>query len=182
MKISKWAAPCVAAVLLAGSVVAEDGRERDSFGPNGGDWEFTLSGSGTSDRSVNFGGGGADAGLGFYITEMLEIGVRQSVTYSKPSDDSGSNWGGSTRGFFDVVFDLKAFRPFVGASLGYVYGDDTNDTWAAGLEAGVKIYVKPQTFLFGSIEYLWFFDSGSAADDNFDDGRFAYTVGIGFNF
>ena len=37
-------------------------------------------------------------------------------------------------------------------------------------------------FIFGMIEWLWFFDDGSDFDDNFDDGQFVYSLGVGFNF
>jgi hypothetical protein len=120
--------------------------------------------------------------LGFYVLEILERSVRQGVTYSKSSDASESLWGGPTRGSIDAVFGLKAVRQYVGPSIGYPFGESSNDRWAGGLEGGIKICVKPHTFIFGSIEYLWFLDSGNAATDKFDDKRFAYTVSIGFNF
>jgi hypothetical protein len=53
---------------------------------------------------------------------------------------------------------------------------------AAGLEGGAKYYVKPKTFIFAMVEYQWLFNSGNDVANNFDDGRFLYSLGIGFHF
>ncbi len=63
-----------------------------------------------------------------------------------------------------------------------VYGDGVNDSGFAGLEFGLKYYVLEKTYILARAEYQFFFDSGSSAEDNFDDGAFAYTFGMGFNF
>ena len=44
---------------------------------------------------------------------------------------------GSTRVAVDYNFDMGRWVPYIGANLGYVYGD-VNDTWIAGPEGGVK--------------------------------------------
>jgi hypothetical protein len=82
----------------------------------------------------------------------------------------------------DYHFNLDRWRPFVGANFGGFYGDGVDDTFAAGLEVGVKYYVLPKTFILGSLEYQWLFESAGGADDSFDDGQFIYGLGIGFNF
>ena len=73
-------------------------------------------------------------------------------------------------------------RPFVGLNLGGFYGDNTTDTFAAGIEAGLKFYVRPKTFVFALVNYAWTFDNADDAGDNFDDGAILWTVGVGFNF
>ncbi len=74
-------------------------------------------------------------------------------------------------------------RPFVGASLGGIYGDGINNSAFAGLETGLKYYVQTKTYFLSRVEYQFLFDSTSDASDAFqDDGVWAYTVGLGYNF
>ncbi|WP_203234797.1 hypothetical protein [Modicisalibacter coralii] len=56
------------------------------------------------------------------------------------------------------------------------------DTGIAGLETGLKYYMLPTTFIQGRAEYQFLFDSSNSAQDNYDDGAWAYTVGMGVNF
>ena len=97
--------------------------------------------------------GGATTWLGPFlthgVTDTVEVGVRQNVTVAGNEDDR--SWNGATTGFADYVFDFDAFRPFVGVSLGYLYGDDTNDTFIGGPEAGIKYYLKDDAFVFGRV-------------------------------
>ena len=77
---------------------------------------------------------------------------------------------------------MDRWQPFVGANIGYVYGDGVNDTGEAAPEAGVKYFVNSTTFIYGQIEYQFFFDSSDDVDDAFDDGQFVYSLGIGFRW
>jgi hypothetical protein len=164
---------------LAAAFVTSPAFAQEGVGPSGGDWELQLAGSGSNDNDFSQSNFSADISLGYYLDRNWMVGVRQDASFS---DAGGSNWTGSTRVNADYHFDMGEFRPFLGANIGYVYGDGVNDTWTAAPEGGVKWYVKPETFLFGRAEYQWFFDEGEDADDTFDDGRFIYTVGVGFNF
>lgn len=146
--------------------------------PEAGDWEFTLGGAGSADEEFNDGGFDVNGSFGYFYTPNLEVGVRQGIGYSSAGDDQ---WRGSTRLAADWHFLLDKFVPFIGANIGYIYGDEFDDTWAAAPEAGIKYYVQDKTFLFGMAEYQFFFDSVRDADDNADDGQFVFTVGIGFN-
>lgn len=149
-------------------------------------WELTLSGQGYND--VDFDGTtfGGNATVGYYFTPQWQVNLRQSVNYTDlTSGDEGSSWDGATRVGVDYHFDFgqdQRFIPFVGAEIGYLYGQSTDDTFAAGPEAGVKWYVNDTTFIYGSVLYEFLFDSGDEADDSFDDGRFVYSLGIGFRF
>ncbi len=67
-------------------------------------------------------------------------------------------------------------------SLGYLYGDGVNETFYGGPEAGLRYYVKSDAFIFGRASYQFLFESGDEIDDQFDDGRFVYTLGVGFTF
>ncbi len=151
------------------------------FGAVAGNWEFTLGGSGGSNHDIDNSAGGINFSLGYYLTDTLSLSVRQGGNYSNGSG-SGAEFDGSTFVALDQHFGSGALRPFVGVNAGGFYGENTNDTWAAGLETGLKLYVKPQTFLFALVNYAWTFNDSDTATDNFDDGAFVWTVGVGFNF
>ena len=146
--------------------------------PEAGDWEFTLGGSGAADNEFDHGGFSVAGSLGYFATENVEVGVRQLVGFSSAGDDI---WSGSTRLFADYHFLVGKFVPFIGANIGYIYGTDFEDTFAAAPEVGFKYYVREKTFIFAQGEYQFFFDDAGEADDTFDDGQFAFTVGVGFN-
>lgn len=157
-------------------------RAASLYGAQKGDWEFTLGGSGSSNRDFDNSGGGVNASLGYYFTDTTEISIRQTVNYSNPSGGGGAEYDGATFVALDQHFGTGRFRPFVGLNIGRFYGENTNETWAAGIEAGAKFYVQPKTFLFALVDYAWVFEDSNTATDNFDDGAFLWTVGIGFNF
>jgi outer membrane protein W len=145
-------------------------------------WELTLGGGGVNSEEFDGFAARVDASVGYYFTEALEVALRQSLQYS---DFIGSSLDGSTRVALDYHFplgDRSQWVPYIGAQIGYVYGDSTNDTFMAGPEGGVKYYVNSTTFVFASVEYQFFFDSGDEAEDAIDDGQFLYTLGIGFRF
>ncbi|GAA3530841.1 hypothetical protein GCM10022394_07650 [Zobellella aerophila] len=174
---------CVSALLIPASTQAQS-MQTQNIGPSKGDREFSLSGTGTSDKDFDNSSFGISADLGWYLTDRTVAGVRQSVSYAdiQGEDLSDDFWNGSTRGYIDYHFGSRAARPFVGASLGAIYGNGVEETGTAGLEAGLKYYVLPSTYILGRAEYQFLFDSGSSANDNFDDGAWAYVFGIGFNF
>lgn len=151
-----------------------------NYGPIAGDWEFLLGGSGTSDRDFDNNLVSVDASIGNYLQDWLLVGARQNVGIA--DSESDSSWNGSTVLFADYVFNFDRFRPFVGVTFGGLYGDDVDDTFIAGPQAGVKYYAKDDTFVFGRVNYDFLFESADDADSAFDDGRFVYTIGIGFNF
>ena len=104
---------------------------------------------------------------------------RQGISFADAGDSSTS---ASTRIGIDYNFNFDRLVPFVGVNVGYLYGDDVNETGLAGLGGGLKWYVKPETFIFAAAEYQFFFEDSDDADDSFDDGSFVYTLGIGFNW
>ncbi len=176
---------CLLTTTLAVPVFAQTQRNNttvNNWGPEAGDWEFSLGGGGTNDKNFDNGGFNVDAELGKYLTDDFAVAVRQSWNYTEVSGDSV--WSATSRVAIDYYIPLfdDHLRPFIGANLGYVYGENVDDTWAAGPEAGVKWYVKDETFIYGRAEYQFLFEDGDDASDNFDDGIWLYTVGIGFNF
>jgi hypothetical protein len=145
-----------------------------------GDKEITLAGSASNGNDFSGVFIGANGSLGYFITDNLELSLRQSLTYTDVGVPASLN--GSTRVALDFHFDLEAWQPFVGGNFGYVYGDAVNDTFEAAPEAGVKFFVNSTTFVFVMAEYQFFFDSADNAGNGFDDGQFLYTLGIGFRF
>lgn len=146
-----------------------------------GDKEFTLSGSGSSDNDVDSGGFAVQGSFGYFLSDMMEGIIRQEVRYSD-SDPGPTAWDGSTGVGLQFNFSLMNVTPFLGGTVGYVYGDSLEDTWFAAPEGGIKAFVNNTTFVQALVQYQWFFDDSSDADENFDDGRFVYGLGLGVKF
>lgn len=146
--------------------------------PQTGDFEFTLGGGGSADNEFNSGGAGVNGSFGYFFTPNLEAAVRQTVNFV----DAGASeeWSGSTKLAADWHFLLGKFVPFVGANFGLDYNEH-DSAWGLGPEVGVKYFVYEKTFIFAQGEYRWLFDDFGDVDNNADDGRFAFVVGVGFN-
>lgn len=175
--------PAFAALLLA---AASFGFAQTNVDPGAlrraGEREFTIGGGGAASRDLDSSFGGVNFSYGWYATENAAWVVRQSINYTNP-DNGGTDWIGSTRLAYDYHLGARgAWRPFVGVNVGGVYGDGVRDTFAAGLEAGMKFYVQPRTFVYAMGEYGWFFRHASSADNRFRDGSFNWGIGVGYNF
>jgi len=165
----------VASLLCSGAAQAQQrkGFHQDS-------WEVTFVGSGTSDENLDGTVLSTEAGVGYFIRDNLAFVVRQGVSYfERPGDD---DWAGSTRVAVDLCFGEDLVCPFVGAGVGYLYGDAVEEQFVAGPEAGIKFLASDTTFLFGLVEYEFLFRDTDNIDDNYDHGRFVYSLGIGFTF
>lgn len=174
----------LAAPLLAFAAVAPgmQAAEGDAWGMVKGDWEFTLGGGGTSDKDFANTAASANFSIGYFLTDRIEVALRQGLSYASAEDD-GDAFAGQTRAAFDYHFKVsQKFYPYVGVNFGGIYGDAVVDSFAAGLEAGLKYYVLPKTFLFGHFEWAWSFEDTDEFDDAFEDGAFIYALGVGFNF
>ncbi len=159
--------------------------QSSNFGPVQGDREFSISGTGTNDRNFDSGSFGVTGDLGWYVRPDVVAGVRQSINYASIKGESVKDdfWNGSTRGYLNLQFLEDRARPFVGASLGAIYGDGVKNSTFAGLELGMKYYVQTKTYFLARAEYQFFFSSSSDASDAFrKSGAWAYTVGLGYNF
>ncbi|HSI07645.1 MAG TPA: hypothetical protein VK985_03580 [Rariglobus sp.] len=155
-------------------------RASDDFGARAGDWEFTLGGGGSSNTDMDNSLGGVNVSVGYFLSDTFEVSVRQSANYSNGA--GSADYDGATFVAVDQHFCTGRLRPFVGVNFGYVYGDNTNETFAAGIEGGLKLYVLPKTFVFALVNYAWTFEDSSNATDNFSDGGLLWTVGVGFNY
>lgn len=170
-------AVAVAAMLTVGLIGA--GAEVGVYGPQAGNWEFTIAGSGSSNNDIDRGSGGFSGALGYFLNDAVSLGLRQSANFIGATD---SSWDASTLAVLDLHANLDRLRPFVGLGAGYAYGIDFRNTGVGEFEGGLKWYVKEATFLYGMMQYEWFFRHGNGVTDNFDDGRFVYSLGVGFNF
>ncbi|MCG6656636.1 hypothetical protein HOP52_02455 [Halomonas campisalis] len=175
----------VIVLFLLGVLPVTASAQSSLVGPQEGDRELSLSGTGSSDRNFDSGSFGVTGDLGWYLRDDTVAGVRQSINYASIEGENLKNdfWNGSTRGYINYQFLDDQTRPFVGGSLGGIYGDGVKDSAFAGLETGVKHYVLTNTYFLARVEYQFFFSSTSDAADAFqDDGAWAYTVGLGYNF
>lgn len=183
-----YLAIAVLTASMSGIAVAEQDAyvtgDKLVVGPQDGSREFSLAGAGTSDKDFDNSSFGVSGDYGWYTSSHSVWGIRQSINFAdiKGEDLDNDFWNGSTRGYYDYHFGSGNARPFLGASLGAVYGDGVNESAFAGLEFGLKYYMLPSTYILGRAEYQFFFQDSDDAEDNFDDGAWVYVLGMGYNF
>ena len=139
-----------------------------------GDWEMFVAGSGISDSGFDNTSLSVSLSLGYFFNDNLEAGVRQTIAFSD-TEAGGSDFAASTTGFVDYHFDLDRWQPFVGAFIGYSYGDAVDDDGVYGPEGGVKYFVNSTTFIAATVQYVLPFDS-----DN--DEFWQYSVAVGWKW
>jgi hypothetical protein len=147
--------------------------------PQMGDWELTLTGSGNASRNVDAGSFATSLGIGHFVTDDISISLRQQVTYA--NFNVGTDWLFHTRVAADYHFDLDRWQPFVGAGVGYVYGNAATDSFTIGPEAGLKYYLTNRAFAYGMLEYQWHARSGGEIN-GFRRGNWLYSIGLGVNW
>jgi hypothetical protein len=164
-----------ASLLMSPNVFAEevfpapDLGDSKSVGFETGNVLLTLSGSGNSDKDFDNSNFVVNIAPSYFVTNNLELGIRQTIVYTD------SDFSGATTGVVLYNFQLTDSRlvPFVGVSVGRSYGDNSDDAWTGGPEAGLKYLLTDSAFIFGSIGY------GFDLEDGFDEGGFNYNLGIG---
>lgn len=149
--------------------------------PVTGDQEITLSGAGTSDKDFDSTILSLQGSWGQWLSESSLWGVRQTVS-ARDNEGESTQFDGSTRVFYDYHFGSGNFKPFVGLSLGGIYGEGVDESFMGGPEIGMKYWVQDKTFITAMAEYQFLFKSGSDAQDRYKDGALFYSVGIGYNF
>lgn len=143
-----------------------------------GDKDLTLEGSGASDKDLDNTAFSLEANLGYFFTDNLEGSIRQGLGFTDvPGSDN--DWYAATRVALDYHWDMGRWWPFLGANLGYIYGDQVRNTWVASPEGGVKYFMNETTYVLGLIEYEFFFRDSDNISDAFQDGRFVYILGLG---
>ena len=167
---TSFALAAVGALALAAAPAAAQFEEED--------FELRLDGFAQTDVNLDSTNIAVSGSLGYFFTDQFEAGVRQTLSYS---DVGASNTNGGTAVFANYHFgdSTSQLQPFIGASIGYNYGDSITDTFFAGPEGGVKYFFDEEWFLFGQVEYQFFFEDAGDADEAFDDGQFLFRLGLG---
>jgi hypothetical protein len=142
-----------------------------------GDRIFTLSGGGTSDNDFDSNTASIQLGLGQFLNDFLAAGVRQDLSVANLSDSN--DWNASTRLGLDYYPVTGRTAPYVGANVGYVYGDAIRNQFIAGPNVGVRHFINDTTFLTLGVEYQVLFKDSDEAQDTYKDGRFVYELGMG---
>lgn len=156
--------------------------QQGQFSPNyqTGSQELTLSGSGASDNDFDTTNLEFDIGYGYFFDTNWEGIIRQNISvYDRPGENA---YNGATRFGLDYNFDLQNLRPFLGATIGYMYGDNVEESFIAGPEGGLKAFLSDSTFVIAAVGYDFIFEDADEADHAFDDGLFNYRLGLGFKW
>jgi hypothetical protein len=161
-------APVVATIALLPAVARAQFQQ--------GDWEFSINGSGTSQRDFDSTSFSVSAQVGHFLSDQWSVGGRQSLSFLNV-EDGGSDWNGVTRAFTNFHFDLDQWQPFIGASAGYRYGDDVREEWVGGVEGGVKWFANNTTFIFATVGY-----DVELRRSWSDTGFWVYGLGVGFRW
>lgn len=96
--------------------------------PQAGDREITLSGAGSSDKSFDDTVFSVQGSWGKYLDESSMWGIRQTIN-ARDEEGESVQFDGSTRVFYDYHFGSGNTRPFVGLSLGGLYGEEVDETF-----------------------------------------------------
>ena len=91
-----------ASLLFASSAMAQE------IGPQTGDREFSLSGTGSSSKDFDNGSFGISGDYGWYLSDRTLMGIRQSVNFADDFD-------GSRGRYVDELVSLPGARPEDGA-------------------------------------------------------------------
>jgi hypothetical protein len=185
MNIIKTTTLIAAASLIFASFAMGQLRDRDTPRtarsveiPREGSREITFSGSGESDRKFDNGSLSLEGSYGFYFTDRWLLSLRQSI-----NNVGSSDWTGASLVAADYHFLDSALRPFVGVNAGFRYGGSSvGDSFAVGVQTGLKYYVSGGAFLFGRAGYSYTFDRVKDIDDAWDSGRWGYAFGVGLSF
>lgn len=174
MKQFLFVLPLVA--LSAVAVAQSDGMPPYTHdpGPQAGNWEATLNGTGQSDDNFDSPNFGVAGSIGYYYTKNWIWTFKQGLFES----DSGDSTLISARSVAQAAYqwDLAKWQPYLGINIGAVYGAGIDDRGIVGPEAGVKYFVNESTFVFANIAYE------VPVDECCKDGVIPYSVGIGFDF
>ena len=173
--LRKLLVPALGLAILP--VVAQAQQSDQDYGFNQGNWEITLGGAGQNDSHFESTVFNVQGSLGYFLTDALEVGARQSLIYNDIAHPV--TWYGQTTAFADYHFDMGQLQPFVGANIAYIWGSAPN-TWDAAPEGGIKYFLNHTTFVEGRIEYQFFFEPGHTA--GFKDGQWLYTLALGVKF
>jgi len=148
-----------------------------------GNKEIQLSGGFFHAQDTDVGTVTLDASYGYYLTNVWQIGIGQTLNYNI-IDNESDTWTASTVPFVNYHFrglsTNDVFQPFLGVFAGAVYNDE-DATGTAGPTVGLKAFLNEKTFLVTKYRYEWFFNEielGNVTDTS--NGNHVVTLGLGF--
>jgi hypothetical protein len=161
-------------IVLAALLTAPTLVYADNIAADAGPLELTVDGNGTNDHDFSGGGFTVDGSVGFMVLPVLELSVRDGVSY----DDfkMGHAWDNTVRGAVDFELPLDRFEPYVGANVGYFASDRFGSSPEAAPEVGLKFFFTKSAFLFAQAEYDFYWRN---TGNDFRNGTFNYALGIG---
>jgi hypothetical protein len=171
----------VFAALLLVPALTRLARADDNISKDAGPFEFTINGAGQNNHKFSEGGGSIGGSFGWFFTPNFELAVRDNASYS--DFGNGSSWSNNVRAALDFHLNFDRIQPFVGGNVGYISGPNAH-TGEAAPEGGVKIFLTKEAFLFGMVEYNFFWhttDNNGVASDA-SHGQFLYSLGLGLRF
>jgi hypothetical protein len=149
--------------------------------PSAGGSEALVAGGFFHQQDSDDGTLNLDLSYGYYLTPGWQIGLRQALNFVF-IDDASDRWEATTTPFLHYNFRLGDVAvPYLGVSGGLVW-NDRDATGTIGPNAGLKLFLTPQTFINLGYRYEWFFNSLERADDNKSDGNHVGNIGIGFSW
>lgn len=162
--------------LLAASSAQAEGTApyTPDAGPEAGNYEATLTGSGQSSDDFDDNNFGVTGSVGYYVTKNWVWTVKQTALLA--DDGNSSLLNGRTIVQAAYQWDQGRWQPYLGMNVGGLYGAGVRDDGLFGPELGLKYYVNESTFLFGNIAYEM------RMDECCNDGNVPYALGVGFNF
>lgn len=151
----------------------------DDIANQAGPFELELGGSGANNSSFRTGDFTLNGAFGvFLLPPVLELSARDGVSYAD-SPHTKPAWDNTVDGALDLNIPIDRFEPYIGGNIGYVCGTGVHSTGEAAPEVGLKIFFTKSVFVFGQMEYDFFFNSTGST---FNNGEFVYTVGLGLRF
>ncbi|MBK8178148.1 MAG: outer membrane beta-barrel protein [Planctomycetes bacterium] len=149
-------------IACAVTLLAATGSAQGTYGPTGGQQLFSLGGS-ISQMSIDTGGGdfemtsfNAQAGFGYFLTDVHEVGAFLGESYSKidapggndPDDSISTDIGG----YYNYNFRTTPRTWFYGgAHLGLYIADQAGQTdtnIAYGIHGGVRHWLNESAAVF----------------------------------
>jgi hypothetical protein len=150
----------------------------DDIANQAGPFEMTIAGSGANNDSFRTGDFTLDGSFGVFILPVLELSARDGVSYAD-APHTHPVWGNTVDGAIDLNIPIDRFEPYAGGNIGYACGTDAHSTGEAAPEVGLKIFFTRSVFVFGQMEYDFFFNS---THSTFNNGEFVYSLGLGVRF
>ncbi len=164
-------------VGLSTAIAGTFAHAQEGAGFSEGDRIFTLSGGGSSDHDFDSTTASIQLGLGQFLNDYVAAGVRQDLSVADLTDSN--DWNASTRLGIDFYPATGRAAPYIGANIGYIYGDVVRDQFIAGPNVGIRYFINDTTFLTLGVEYQFLFKDRDEAQDAYKDGRFVYELGMG---